>query len=281
MTINLTTKTHFIIKRVAVLGTISLLSLTLPAFSNADPIYEYTWNSPGANIATNDSAGTIRNISSAYDPTTQKLSWTVNFTGAPGTGVLPDAFHLVLSNGPNPKGHPGQLALFLFDATSATPTLSVVGYNGENNLSSLVNGVPSPNSAAPDQIASSANDSSWINSLTAQNNADGSRTLGFDINASGINNRTSPYTPAGEVWEGAQYGANIGIWFHSYSGASFPYVNGFACGSSFAYHGWRDASNEPTVPVTPNAVTPETNSLALLCFGLLGMAPIAMLRRRR
>ena len=251
----------------ALLGLASLLSLG--SVAKADT-YDYSWSTPGSNVVTNDAAGSYNSIHSVYDSSSQNLSWSANFTTGTTGNALPTAFTLVISNGPNPKGSSGQLAIFYLDASSGTPILSVYGYNGKNAIDSFNN--PSPS----DTIASSLNDTSWIHSLTYKTEANGSKTLGFDVNATAINNHVSPYTPAGGKWDGAKYDKSIGIWFHDYAGLSTSYSNGYLTSFNPSNQGWYDTTDQKTT-----SVTPEASSLLLLGFGLAGLAPVALLRRRK
>ena len=252
----------------ALLGLASLLSLG--SVAKADT-YDYSWSTPGSNVVTNDSAGSYNTIHSVYDSSSQNLSWSANFTTGTTGNALPTAFTLVVSNGPNPKGTTGQLAIFYLDASSGAPILSVYGYNGKNAIDSFNN--PSP----ADTIASSLNDTSWIHSLTYKTEANGSKTLGFDVNATAINSHVSPYTPAGGKWDGAKYDAKA-----SESGSTTTpvfqtsYSNGYLTSFNPSNQGWYDTTDQKTT-----SVTPEASSLLLLGFGLAGLAPVALLRRRK
>ena len=263
-------KTFKHLKR-AIFGALCVAGLaTLTNVSNADT-YDFNWTTPGANIATNDAAGSYHTISTEYDSSTQHLSWSGNFTAGSTGNALPNGFTLAISSGPNPKGVAGQLALFYFDASKGAPILTAYGYNGQN----AVNTFSTPN--PPDFIASSTANANWVNSLTYKTEANGSKTLGFDINASMINSHISPYTPAGSSFEGAKYGSNIGIWFHDYTGLQTSYLdNGYVATWNYSNQGWYDTSNEKTT-----SVTPESSSLVLLCVGLAGLSPVLALRRRK
>ncbi len=255
----------------AIFGALCIAAFAaLSNVSNAD-IYDFNWTTPGSNVSSGDAAGSYHSISSEYDTSTQRLSWSGNFTPGTTANELPNGFTLAISNGPNPKGVAGQLALFYFDASTGTPVLTAYGYNGQDASNTF--NTPNP----PDFIASSTINPSWINSLTNKTEANGSRTLGFDINASIINAHVSPYTPLGSVFEGAKYGPHIGIWFHDYAGLNTSYQsNGYVASWNASNQGWYDTSNETTT-----SVTPESSSLVLLFVGLAGLSPVLALRRRK
>ncbi len=92
--------------------------------------------------------------------------------------------------------------------------------------------------------------------------------MGFDINASGINNH-SPLYPGPGDWTGAEYGANIGIWFHPVTGLSTSYDNGYLSSLTYTTGGWLDINNRNTVP--------EPGTMLVLGLGGLGI----LARRRR
>ncbi len=162
--------------------------------------------------------------------------------------------------------------MFYFDGSSGTPTLSAYAYNGVNCASSAYDGSPLSGKQTPDTIASSLLDNSWINALTF-NTGGGITTLGFDIDASVINNHVPLYPgPNGpSEWTGAAFGEQIGVWFHQFAGVSTGYTNGYLSSFGASRQGWLDGSNFQTsvVPLPPAAL--------LGGAGLVGF----LVRRRR
>lgn len=212
----------------------------------------------GSAIGYDQSAGKINSFTASYNDVTQALSFSANFGPRPGQGVpTADGFHLVLSDGPNPKGTNNQLAIFYFDASKSLPTLTAYAYNGANTNSSYID----PN----DRIGSSKVDSSFVYSLTNKNETDGSRTLGFSINATTINNHKPK-----PGWEGSKFGALLGIWFHPYAGLTTTYKDGYLSSLTRKHEGYVDGENLPTQSV------PEPVTMAAFGAGLLALA-----RRRK
>lgn len=245
-----------------------MLPLALSAGAHAT---EYLWTWTPAVGGANNAAGEIRSVNASFDDVSNKLTWFANFGAVPGSPALrTDGFHLVLSPGPNPKGHAGELAIMYFDATGAAPKMTVYGYNGFNGGSSFMDGSPAAGVQAPDMIKSST-DLTGVFELRNRLEADGSRTLGFSIDATAINNHIPLYPGPGGVadWTGAEFGSNIGVWFHSYAGSRFNYkANGYIWDYTKQKEGYLDLSNSPTTAVPGPA------------GGLMGLAMLGGLRRR-
>lgn len=244
---------------------LSIASLGLSAMGHANL---YKWQLP-ANADQNRNGGVVRSAEASYDSNTQDLSYSATFGTAPN-GLKTEGFWLVVNDGPNPKGIAGELAIFYFDASRSTPVLTAYGYNGLNGNTSFRDGSPAGGTQTPDRIASSKVSSSWINSLQVRNNANGTRTMSFNIRGSVVNNY-SPQNGNPSEWRGAQFGEKFGIWFHPVTGLNAQYdQRGFLTKWEYCSEGWIDRTNDNT------EVVPEPASITALAIGA-----VAALRRKK
>lgn len=216
----------------------------------------------------NSAGGTINWIDSSFDTLTNQFTFSSNYSSAAGS-LKTDGFWLVVTNGPNPKGISNQLAVFYLDASGSEPKLTTYAYNGVNGANSYKNG--DGFGGEPDQISSSLLSTDWIKSVTKQDNADGTRTLGFDIDASVINGHDPAYGPQSD-WEGARFDSKIGVWLHPTTGTKATYKDGFLSSFTSKSEGSFDSEDQDCQPV------PEPASWAALG---VGVASLARRRRRR
>ncbi len=240
-------------------------SFALPRSAEA-AFFSWTWL-PGTGGTVNNGAGQLNRIDTSFDTATKRLTWFANFGQVGGGGIQTQGFHLVLSPGPDPKGTQGELAIMYFDASgSGDPNMTCYAYNGLNAASSWYDGSDHSGTQPPDKIKSSLISTNWIYDRVKRVEADGTRTLGFSINAMDINSHIPLYPGPGGVadWTGMEYGSHIGVWFHSYADLHVGYHDGWISSLSFGHEGYLDGSGFRTVP-EPAAFA----GLAIAGFGLI------------
>lgn len=230
---------------------------------------EWSFTTTPGNV--NDAAGDFESISGSYNEATHRFTWSITFAD-----TVTEGFTLAVNDGPNPKGHAGELALLYFswDEDTDDVALSAYAYNGQNNQSSYL----TAGGGAPDFIQgteTTPNAPSWLLDASVVD-ANGKRTMSFEIDAGGIQGHDPLYPDANDPWTGVAFDDHVGFWLHSFeggSGASYD-ANGLLDGWSWGAHGWWDVNNVETagvvVPLPPAAIA-----------GLVGLAGVGVLRRRR
>lgn len=231
------------IQSIARIGILVAAAAVWSTAAQAAPIYEYDISNPNQNNA----AGQILNISTSFDAGSSQLSWTHQIADVGSKAS--NGFWLVLSGGANPKGTVDQLAIFYGDA--AKGVLTAYEYNGQNNASSYSN---------PANLLGTY-------ALNYSHDA-GVGTFNFDFDASVLNDYTQ-HSNLSSNWEGAQFGQQIGIWFHPTLGATFKYDSQGAITSlNTGTTGWHDSANQQTITQVPEPATLALFGLALTGFGL-------------
>lgn len=247
--------------------------------------WSFTKNQPGSNYGVNNAGGTIESINASFDTATKRLTYDVLFSGANNTAspLVTNGFWLVINNGPNPKNHPGELAIMYFDAArvfsgqTSTPTMTVYEYNGRNDNSSWNNGDGdgTPNEANDfNGLIFGKNEQSFINSISAADvniNGQTLRRMRFDIDATAIVGRTPSYPDPVDPWYGTGFDQKLGIWFHTAQNFNVGYETsgrGKITSLSIGGEGWLDGTDFMTVPA-PSSVA------------LLGLGGLMIARRRR
>lgn len=238
-----------------------LAAATTTGIANAS-LYEWDWtpaSTDGSNLGYNSYGGDINTIHGEFNTTTQTLKWLVNYKNE--SHFDPEGFTLALNNGPNPKGHAGELALIYFDATRSNPVLTAYGYNGQNSTSTFYDGSQNAGIQTPDLIGSSRSSASWIIDMIDRREADNSITLGFEIDASAINGHTPMHPGPGGIsdWFGMGFDDHLGIWMHSFRGLETSYAGNYLTQWDAKKEGWLDGSDFTTVP--------EPGTLCLLALG--------------
>ncbi len=226
---------------------IFIFCLAFMGSSWAVPSYEFIDNDPTGNHR----AGRIEQVSASYDANSQSLSWETTLTR--NRRNLYNGFWLVLSDGPNPKRHVDEYAIFYADAINNRLTAYV--YNGRN----------SSNSWRSEELIHSY---SGVLNVSDTGN---SRTMGFSgLDVSMINSFFD--TPD---WDGAMFGSQVGIWFHPVILRAVRYdQDGGLERFRYRRHGWYDKAFRTSHPV------PEASTIALFAVSLIALAGISWRLRR-
>ena len=205
------------------------------AFNN-QTVYSFNIDNPPGSSA----AGDITNVNTSYNDATQDFTFSMTVENTA------DGFTLAVNDGPNPKGHGGELALFYFDATGTDPVVSVYNYNGQNTQTSWQDGSAQAGTQAPDQIVNSIANPSIFGNITAVDNGDGTVTYTFNVDASVIQDHNPAYGNAAD-WTGVEFADQIGVWLHPIEDLTTDYdSNGFLTQWDGGSQSWYDNSNANT-----------------------------------
>ncbi|MFD2255753.1 PEP-CTERM sorting domain-containing protein [Luteolibacter algae] len=207
---------------------------------------------PG-NLSYKSSIAYIDDFALMYNPGSKSLDVSVTLSK---NNHSPDGFWFVLSDGPNPKDDKNQYAIFYFDASKASPIVTAYVYDGKNNGDSWSN---------PGSLLASSQTGS---SLTASASTSGDiSTYQFNADVSAINDSSLWPTSynLGSDWEGAQFGEEVGIWFHTFELAesSKYHKDGSIKKLKIKRDDYFDTNAQKTVP------EPSALMLSLLGVGLL------------
>jgi len=241
--------------------------LGLASTSNA-AIYQWDWvRGMSGDYGMNDTGGRFESVHSTFDTLSKELVWSVTFSN-----TITQGFTLALNNGPNPKGHAGELALLYVDARNASDVrVTAYAYNGQNSSNSWRdgNGVVSGNQRA-DIIKNDAQRSSWLMDSGVVDSG-GKRTITIRFDASDLLNHNPMYPDAVDPWKGIGFGNGLGLWMHAFRTFAPTYdEKGEISNLQLGGEGWFDGKNFTT------RVVPAPGAAAML--GVMG---VAGLRRRR
>lgn len=202
--------------------------------------YTFTKDTPPGS----DAGGDIKNVDTSFNKDTGEF--TFEMVIANPYGRITEGFTVALNNGPNPKGHGGELALFYFDASNGAPVVSVYAYNGMNTQTSWKDGDAAGGIQSPDQIASSLATDSPFTSITATIDANGNHVYSFTMDATGVNNFNPSYGDASD-WTGMAFDDALGIWLHPSADIVTDYdANGYLTQWDVCATGYYDTSNQTT-----------------------------------
>ncbi|MCB9844802.1 MAG: hypothetical protein H6811_02285 [Phycisphaeraceae bacterium] len=242
--------------------------------------FNWDWNvgDPG-NYGISNSGGTFESINASFSTDTNMLSWKITFSDRRTTGIT-----LATSDGPNPKGHAGELAILYLDAENInTPHLLAYGYNGTNSRTSFQDGDGNVSGNQAPDIIHDRNDTSWIQSLSVADVAGGKRVFDFTIDASYINGYSPEYPDAQDPWFGIGWGEKLGLWLHTYRSLDASYGSVTAASGDTKYalkkwdryrEGYFDGNDFETDPMR---LVPLPGAAAM---GLAGMGLVGLRRRR-
>lgn len=260
----------------ALRGLTAVLVIVLGTASAAKAgVYSFQWDRPdgfdgsAGPFLADDKAGLLNNLTLTYNSDAQRLTFLAAFDTAPGQNDKPFGLTLVLNNGPDTNGSTNEYAIlrFLTGNESRNPVISAFVYNGTNQKSNQWF------HKRADRIATSRNDASWVNAVSAVDSPTG-RVIAFDIDVSAING----FTPTGgnpADWFGVGFDDTIGLWLNSYT-LNLPGVTGNAPLSGRSWQrGWlwgpRGNVDAGLFRFTDQATAisiPEPASLALMAVGL-------------
>lgn len=217
------------------------------------------WDWAAGDSGVSNNGGVFESIHAEYNTSNERLMWAITFSNQ-----VTDGYTLALNDGPNPKGHAGELGLVYFDATDISNVrVTTYAYNGQNTQLSYVDGSPAVGTQAPDVVFASGAGRDRHPSViqaTAQD-AGGKRVLTLEMDASFVNDHVPTYPGPGGVddWFGIGFGEKLGVWLHPVKNLSTAYNDDGSLSHWGGSQGWLDGSNFDTVP-TPGA-------LAILAVG--------------
>jgi len=232
-------------------------------------VYVFDWaHGDRGSAGLNMRSGTFESVHAEYDSVSERFLWETTFSDQ-----VTDGYTLAVTQGPNPKGHAGELALIYFDATTTSPTVSIYAYNGLNSQTSYKDGAPLNGTQTPDPII--LNDGTGrhpsIIEASVEDTPQGKRVMTLEMDASFVNAHT-PMHPGPDgygEWDGIRFARALGLWMHPIKDLDSSYNEDGSLAHWSGTQGWFDGTNFTTTTV------PAPGALALL--GLGG----AMIARRR
>ncbi len=241
----------------------------ISSVASAD-VYSWDWSAAvNGTSGLNMAAGEFQSIHAEYNDASERFLWSVTFADQ-----ITDGYTLAINDGPNPKGHAGELGLIYFDASNGAPIVTVYAYNGVNSQNSYADGSPAAGTQAPDMILASdgvTNHASIMQASVVDDMMNGTRTMTLELDATIINNHipANPGPDGPSEWTGVQFAELLGLWMHPVTNLNASYDSEMALTSWGGTQGWFDGANFTTTVPAPGA------------FALLGMGGLVMSRRRR
>jgi len=237
----------------------------LAATGASADVFQWDWSAAADGTrGLNMRGGEFESVHAEYNSSDNRFLWEVVFSDQ-----ITDGYTLAVNNGPNPKGHAGELALIYFDATHPDVRVSAYAYNGQNTLLTYRDGSPQAGDQDPDQIFG-FNHSSILRASSEDIGA--KRKMTLEIDAGVINAHSPAYPgPGGSAeWTGIAFDEMLGLWMHPLTELTTGYDQDESLTAWSGSQGWFDASSLKAASV------PAPHTLAI--FGLGGLAAC---RRRR
>lgn len=223
-------------------------------------VYQWDWSADVEDVSRlNMNGGEFQSVHAQFDSDTERFLWQVTFADQ-----ITDGYTLAVNNGPNPKGHAGELALIYFDATGEEARVTGYAYNGVNSLNSFRDGAPLEGVQNPDILFTS--DALGLHPFIMQASVEDiglGRVMTLEIDASLINAHAPVYPgPEGpSEWAGLAFDELLGLWMHPMTNLSTSYDEDGRLDSWSGTQGWFDSKNWETTTI------PAPGALALLGFG--------------
>ncbi|MEM7755771.1 MAG: PEP-CTERM sorting domain-containing protein [Planctomycetota bacterium] len=229
-------------------------------------VYSWEWNAGDSN--TSSAGGAVEKVETTYRSGAERLQFKITFSNQ-----ISDGFTLAFSDGPNPKGHSGELALVYFDASDfGDVKMTAYAYNGRNDQSSWEDGSKVSGIQSPDQIVTTTGDAarSGLSAMSARDEGS-KRIFEFDLDAGFINAHTPSLPgPLGvDEWFGIGFAEQLGMWLHPITDLDAGYDSDGYLNSWSGRDGFIDVAGQ-------NTTVPAPGALALAGFGGL----LASRRRR-
>ncbi|MBX3096987.1 MAG: hypothetical protein KF812_09000, partial [Fimbriimonadaceae bacterium] len=147
----------------------AVAALAVASATSFGQTYQWTFDrAVNGSAGINDTAGKLLNATGSFNTVTNQFSWYGTYQAQ--NGVLPNGFWLAVSPGPNPKGHPAELAILYLDGSSNGNHVYAYGYNGVNGDNSYLDGSNASGTQAPDKIMSSKSNPGAFTDITVQDN---------------------------------------------------------------------------------------------------------------
>ena len=192
----------------------------MPEVVELQKVYTYDVIEPNGS----DAAGDIQQVWTSFNEATNEFSFKVAIDGNS------EGFTLAVNDGPNPKGHADELALFYFDNSGKNPVVTAYNYDGENNLGSYQN----------EHLVSSLNSDSPFTSIEVTTDEHGNSMLSFSLDATSIVEHSD-----NPDWTGVGFQDNIGVWLHPVDGLETTYdSDGFLESWNFDNQSFFDVANQ-------------------------------------